>query len=320
MPAGTPGPIDLEAALKGQSAALPAKDAVYRLARSGVAGANERLSGLVREGATVAIRRRAALGLSLVVDARAALLEALSVDEPSVLAAVMLSLARVGTFEDLKAIRTPATRMSGHDAEQARFAELLLAHRLGLGLDVVPPIPTPPASQVPVRTQAITPGSPQEAVQAWSRFVPNASLGFEPDSRRCAMIRCGRRSILVVPSIELAQEVGRLLKNRALVGATAAFEREAASWHHDLWIFSTPAASGGVELQAWTQGGRACYTGPGRVAGEDLTFELVTAARSRLALAHVSGRLTKDSLAIDGIVGDRDPSDSRAPALRPRPE
>ena len=320
MPAPTPGPIDLEAALKGQSPALPAKDAVYRLARSGAPGAIERLRGLVREGATVAIRRRAALGLSLVVDGRAALVEAVDVDEPSVLAAVLLSLARVATREDVTAIRTAAARLSGHDEEQGRFAELLLAHRFGIGLDVVPPIPTPPASQVPVRTRAITPGSSQEAAHAWSRFVPNANLGFEPDSRRCAVIHCGRRSILMVPSIELAHEAGRrLLENRALVGATAAYEREAGSWHHDLWILSTPAP-GGVELQAWTQGGRACYTGPGRVAGEDLAFELATTARSRLALARVSGRLTKDGLAIDGTVGDRDPSASRAAPLRPRPE
>jgi len=318
MPGRTP--IDLEAALKGQSPALAAKDAVYRLARSAVAGGKERLSGLVREGETVAIRRRAALGLSLVVDARTALLESLDVHEPSVLAHVLLSLARVGAAEDLKAMRTAATRLSGHDSVQARFAELLLAHRLGLGVDVVPPIPTPPASGIPVRMKAVTLGSPQEVARSWSRFVPNASLGFEPDPRRCSMIHCARRSILVIPSIHLSKEDSRrLLEYRALIGATGTYERETASWHHDLWILSTPA-SGEVELQAWTQGGRACYAGPGHVAGEEIAFEMRTADSSRLALADVRGRFAKHGLTISGTVGDRDASDSHAPALRRRPE
>jgi hypothetical protein len=134
------------------------------------------------------------------------------------------------------------------------------------------------------------------------------------------MIHCARRSILVIPSIQLSKEDGRgLLKDRALVGATATYELETASWHHDLWILSTPA-SGEVELQAWTQGGRACYTGPGHVAGEEIAFELGTADSSRLALAHVRGRFAKHGFTIGGTVGDRDASDSHAPALRRRPE
>jgi len=315
-----PGPFELERALQGQSPALAAKDAVHKLARSGMADAKERLARLVRDEGPVDTRRRAALGLSLIANARTALLELLDVGEPSILAAVLLSLARVGTAEDAATIRTLARRLTGPLAEQGRFAELLLAHRLGLGLDIVPPIQTPPEREVPVRTSAITSGQPQEAMTAWTRFVANAHLGFEPDKRRCMLIHCARRSILLIPSLELANQIGqRLLAARMIVGATAAYEREAAAWHHDLWILSTPA-SGGVELQAWTQGGLACYTGSGRVTGEQLAFEVRTTASTRLALARISGRLTKDSLTIEGTVGDRAPSDSPAPVLRRRPE
>ena len=133
-------PADLEQGFKGLSPVVAPKDAVYRLARSGAAGTKERLSGLVRVGASAAIRRRAALGLSLVIDARTTVLNLVDVDEASVLAHVLLSLSRVGTAEDLETMRAAAARLSGHDAEQARFAQLLLAHRLGLGLNVVPPI------------------------------------------------------------------------------------------------------------------------------------------------------------------------------------
>jgi hypothetical protein len=311
-------PADLEKALKGESPALTTKDAVYRLARSAAPGTKERLSRLVRERGSPAIGRRAALGLSLVIDARTALRGLLGVAEPSVLAHVLLSLARVGTAEVLNNIRVVATRLSGHDAEQAHFAELLLAHRLGLGLDVVLPVSTPPVSQVPDRTKAVTLGNPQETTSAWNRFAPNASLGFEPDSQRCAMIHCARRMILFIPAIELVKEDGRhLLRSRTIVGATAANDRETGSWYHDLWILSTPV-SGGVELQAWTQGGRACYTGKGRVGRGDLSFELQTAESSGLALARVRGRFGRDGLAIDGTVGDRDPSDSRTPTFRLR--
>lgn len=319
MPARTPGPVDLEAALQGRSPTLAAEDAVYPLARAAGAGAKERLARLLREKATPAIRRRAALALSLLADGKAALLDSLDTDEPSVLAAVLLSLARIGTADDLKAIRAAATRLSGHPAQQARFAELLLAHRLGLGLDVVPPIPTPPASQVPVHATAVTMGSPEEAARAWTRFMPNASLGFDPDIQQCSMIHCARRSVLVIPSTALREGAQRLLKERMLVGATAAFERETASWHHDLWILSTPAADG-TELQAWTQGGRPSYAGSGRVTGGDAAFEFRTADTSRLALVHVSGRLTKAGIAIEGTVGSRDPADSRAPVSRLRAE
>jgi hypothetical protein len=319
MPSDRPGDSNLQAALEGHVPALAAKDAVYVLARSQGAAARDQLRELVRQHAAVAVRRRAALGLSLVVDARAALLELVDVDEPSVLAAVLLSLARVGTAEDVKTIRTAARRLGSPAAEQARFAELLLAHRLRLGPGVVPPVRTPAASQVPVNAHAVTPGSPQEAVAAWSRFVPHASLGFEPDSRRCAVIHCARRNILIIPSTELTtQGRERLLEERMLLAATAAYERENGTWHHDLWIFSTPTATG-VELQAWTQGGRACYTGPGRVVEQDLAFELFTTASSHLALAHLRGRLTKDSIAVEGTVGDRDPSDARAPESRRPP-
>jgi hypothetical protein len=313
-------PIELERALQGQSPDLAAKDAVYQLARSGTTGARERLVGIVRGDGTVPMRRRAALGLSLIDDARTALLQLVNVSEPSVLAAVLLSLARVGAAEDVRAIRTAASRLTGSLAEQGRFAELLLAHRLGLGLDVVPPIPTPPDTQEPLDAAAITMGEPQEAVNAWSRFVPNARLGFEPDPRRCVVIHCARRDVLLIPSIVLPNQLRRrLVEARAIVGASAAYEREAAVWHHDLWIFTTPT-SGGVELQAWTQGGLPCYTGPGRVTDDELVFELWTTAISHLALARISGRLRRDSLTIGGTVGDRPPTDARAPAARRRPE
>lgn len=318
MAGHTPEPIDIEAALRGQSAVLAAKDAVYRLVRSGAPDAGDRLRGLVREGATVAIRRRAALALSLVPEARLALLDALAVEEPAVLTAVLLSLARVGVAEDLTSMRTAAKRLSGREAEQARFAELLLAHRLHLGPEIVPAMPTPPARELPTRTKPVTSGSAEEIARALAGFVANAHLGFEPDRRRCALIHCARRDILVIPSMERAHgDLQRLLHDRALVGATAAYEREAASWFHDLWIFSTPS-KGGVDLQAWTQGGRACYTGPGRLEGDALVFELRTTESSGLALASVRGRFTSDGLEVEGTVGDRDPSDPRGPVLRRR--
>lgn len=105
-------------------------------------------------------------------------------------------------------------------------------------------------------------GSPEEAARAWSRFLPNASLGFEPDILRCSMIHCARRSVLVIPSTALREGVQPLLKQCMPVGATAAFERETAAWHHDLWILSTPARDG-MELWAWTQSGCPSYAGSG---------------------------------------------------------
>ena len=107
------------------------------------------------------------------------------------------------------------------------------------------------------------------------------------------------------------------LGRRAVIGATAAYEREPGTWFHDLWILSTPVASG-VELQAWTLGGRAAYVGSGRLENEVFTFTLSTTASSRLALVDVRGRLTADALAIDGAIGDRDPAESRTPVLRSR--
>lgn len=320
MAAPTPGPVEIERALQGQSAALDAKDAVHQLARSGFPGSTERLIQLVREEPAIATRRRAALGLSLMADARTALLNLVDVSEPTVLASVLLSLARVGSAEDVRAIRAAATRLNGASAEQARFAELLLAHRLGLSRDLVPPIPTPPEIKVPVRANGIVQGVAQEAAIAWSRFVPSAHLGFEPDPRRCAVLHCEQRNILLIPSIELATGIGaRLRRAPVVVGATASYEREAGYWLHDLWILSAPTPDG-VELQAWTQGGLACYTGPGRVSDDAVAFELRTTASSRLALADVRGRLTQDSLEIAGTVGDRPASDARAPELRPRPQ
>ena len=218
-------PVDLETALQGLSPALAAKDSVYRLARSGLPDTKERLRALAREGASTSIRRRAALSLSLAVDARPALLELVTVAETAVLPYVLLSLSRVGTVEDLKAIRAAAVRLSSHAAEQARFAELLLAHRLAIGVDVVSPVSTPPASQFPAGSTAITLGSAQEAMRAWSRFVLNASLGFEPDPRRCSLIYCARRILLFIPSIQLAN-ARNLLTDRTIVGATETMARE----------------------------------------------------------------------------------------------
>jgi hypothetical protein len=319
MAAQEPPPIDLEAALQGRVPALPAKHAVYRLARSGAAGATERLAGLLRQPTAVQIRRRAALGLSLLPDARTTLLEAVSVDEPTVLAAVLLSLARVGVDADVDTIRSATARLTGRAAEQGRFAELLLAHRLGLGREIVPPIPTPVANEAPTRTSEVTSVSPQSAATAWERFVPNASLGFEPDPYRGVVIQCAGSSVLVLPSAESRGEgVRNLLVERRLIGATATYEREDGSWHHDLWIFSTPMGDA-VELQAWTQGGLACYVGPGRVVGNELAFELRTTAGSHLALVSLDGHLTSDSLTIHGSVGDRAPSDAQAPEPRQPP-
>jgi hypothetical protein len=320
MAAQDPRPLEIERALQGASSALAAKDAVYHLARSGLPGAKERLTQLIREEASVATRRRAALGLSLLADARAALLDVMDVTEPPVLSAVLLSLARVGIAEDVRAIQAAAKRLIGPSAEQARFAELLLAHRLGLSPEVVPPIATPAASESPLRAKQIAPGNAQEAARAWSRFVPNAHLGFEPDPRRCATLHCAQRHILIIPSMALTTEMDATLRQaRMVVGATASYEREAAVWHHDLWIFSTPTADG-VELQAWTQGGLASYTGTGRATGDVLAFELRTTAASHLALIEVRGRLSAESLDVEGVTGDRPPSDAGAPVPRSRPQ
>jgi hypothetical protein len=321
MPLRILRPIDLDAALRGESETLDAKDAVYSLARSAQPGAKERLSGLIHEGQTMPIRRRAALGLSLVPEARGALREAVAtVEAPKVLAGVLLSLARVGLAEDLPVIRAAAARLSGHDADEAHFAVLLLAHRLRLGLDVVPPVRTPVAREVPAKTKAIVPGTAEEAVRAWRRFIPNARLGFEPDPGRCVVLHCARRDMLFIPSVELTPDVGlRLLKERMVLGATAAYERETGTWHHDLWILSTPSPEG-AELQAWTQGGRPIYAGPANVTGGAVMFELRATVTSRVALAHVRGRLTNEELTVGGIVGNRGPSDARTIALRPRPQ
>ena len=235
MAGPTPDPIDLDAALRGQSPALAAKDAVYRLARAASPEAAGRLEALVREGQTLPIRQRAALGLSLASDARAALLPLLAVDEPRVLAAVLLSLARVGVADDLPAMRAAASRLAEPDAAQARFAELLIAHRLGLGLDVVRPVPTPAAAKPQGRTQAISTGAAQERTTAVARVVLNASLGFEPDMARAEPVQCGRRRLLIMPATGMTGGAIRtFLAARAVIGATAAYEREPGAWYHDL--------------------------------------------------------------------------------------
>ena len=319
MPPAISGPVSLDRAISGQYSDFAPKDAVYQLARSGMAGAEERLVALAREEGPPEIRRRAALALTLMTNARSALLPLLEVRQPSVLAAVLLALARVAEAEDVKAMRGAAGRLSGHEAEQARFAELLLAHRLGLGPDVVPPIVVEPENQVPRNTRSIVAGNREEAEKAWSRFTPHANLGFEPDGRRSALIHCANRDILFIPSIEFSGANGsHVLAVRMIAGAAASYEREAGLWRHDLWILSGPTRTG-IELQVWTLGGRACYTGQARIDGEEVAFELVTGAASSLAIAHVRGRLTEHSLTIEGVVGDRPASYARQAVPRRRP-
>ena len=111
----------------------------------------------------------------------------------------------------------------------------------------------------------------------------------------------------------------RLRQSRMVAGATASYEREAGLWRHDLWILSTPSSQG-VELQAWTLGGKLAYAGAGRIAGEELTFVLRTVTSSGLALAEITGRLTTDSLIVEGTIGDRAASEARTPSPRQRPQ
>ncbi len=313
MPTPISGPISLDRALSGENATFAPKDGVYQLARSGLADAQARLVALAREEGPLDIRRRATFALSTMADARSVLLRLVDVGEPAVLAAVLLALARVGKAEDVKVIRRAAGRLSGHEAEQAQFSELLLAHRVGLGPEVVPPIAIQPERQKPSDARALSAGSPEEARQACDRFVAQAHLGFEPDVQRSALIHCVHNDILFIPATDLHGGKGeRVLATRMIAGSTASYEREAGVWRQDLWVFSAPR-SAGIELQVWTVGGRACYTGHARVDGEDVTFELVTGAGSSLAIAHVRGRITEDSVVIDGVVGDRPATDARQP-------
>ena len=128
-------------------------------------------------------------------------------------------------------------------------------------------------------------------------MVLNASLGFEPDMARAEPVQCGRRRLLVMPATGMTGGAIRtFLAARAVVGATAAYEREPGAWYHDLWILSTPAADG-VVLQAWTQGGRAVYAGTGRIENDAFTFELSATAESRVALVDVRGRLSIGAIA-----------------------
>jgi len=319
MPTSISGPISLDRALDGQYSEFAPKDAVYQLARSGMAGAETRLVALAREQGPLPIRRRAALALSLMANPRHALLPLLDVREPAVLAAVLLALARVAQPEDLEPMRRAAGRLSGHEAEQSRFAVLLLAHRVGFGPEIVPTVVLQPERHLPTDTRSIDAGSRQEAEKAWSRFRPQAALGFEPAGLRSLLIKCPNSDILFIPAQDFHGENGsRAFKERMIAGATASYEREAGVWCHDLWILSIPTSTG-IDLQGWTLGGQACYVGQAQVDQGELAFELATAAGSSLAIARIRGRLTNESLTLEGVVGDRPKGYARHAVPRERP-
>jgi hypothetical protein len=317
MPTPTSGSFSLDRAVVGEYSNPSPKDGVYALARSGLPDAAEQLAMLVRDEGRLDLRRRAALALSKFDDAREVLLRLVEIREPAVLATVLLALARVGEVEDLDVIRRAASGLSGHAAEQAQFAQLLLAYRLGLDSAFVPPIVIRPEIKAPIDARPVSMGSPAKARNACLVFTSHAHLGFEPDLEQSVLIHCGHSDTLLIPSISL-RSAKRLSAARMVLGATASYEREAGVWRHDLWIFSAPA-NVGIELQAWTLGGRACYTGHGSVVDEVLTFELVTGASSPLAIARLHGQLSKESISIAGVVGDRPASDARRPTPLERP-
>ncbi|MBV6522463.1 MAG: hypothetical protein MNPFHGCM_02611 [Gemmatimonadaceae bacterium] len=220
------------------------------------------------------------------------LVDALDTADPRLRGTIARGLGRLGDERAFSALADVSRVMNGVPLAQVRFAQRLIAHRVGLEFSTDDPdpefIPFAPdeAEGVP-----FVPATRTEANECL-RSLALDPFGIELSERGYEM-RCGRARLMLLLDRALGEipDAQLLFRRRWLAGVVAC-KSDAGAYSVMLLLLTTPAGNDrGCTIAAWQPTGARSLVGDGWSDDAGLRFELRGIARCAGFAAHFSGRL-----------------------------
>jgi hypothetical protein len=319
----------------------PARGAAMRqLATSDFPNAHRDLERVLADDDELPLARHvAALTLARLATAGAAevLLTHIGITLPAVRLAIVNGLGRIGDAAALPALARLHDDADEAGARQARFASMLIVHRLGvvgdqsnvrvdaaivgrnaplgrfqigaLGDATVgkPGRPTHADSRDECGT-GLTP-VPANAADAelCLRSLAHAMRGVEWLERPMLRMQCGntRWLLAVNRAVSTADGVAGLGRRPMVVGVAARHDHRSGRYGATLAILSTPASTGTARIGVYALDGTAVSTGDARIDGDGAAFSVHPVAGPRPYAVTMEGRLSEDGLSFTRAVAVR---------------
>jgi hypothetical protein len=231
-----------------------------------------------------------------------------TIDQPTVLGALLRMVARIADASSLPALDRLAATASGPTARLARFAAALTAHRLNLpGHDV--PMPTEdrlvaPAAGVPVSPIQIR-LAPRAEIATAVASLAKEPLGIPISKAMAWRIHRGDLEWMLFVHEEFAgpQALTRLTSRKAVPFVLAIHQNEEGDHRPALFVLSQPSADKRtVNLLVHAADGGLSYAGAGIVEGGSVRFTIRTVSDANLAPLRVDGLFDGSALTITSAI------------------
>ena len=239
-----------------------------------------------------------------------ALLQALEDRTERVATAVATALGRVGTPDELEALRRLRTGDSGELLRaRATFAETLIIHRFGLtdpevAFSPAEVLPAPSSAGALVFTSARPgPARRDRVLKAIKRDLP----AFDVGKHDVYEVQCGPRLLEIAVDRDFGGLGGmdRLMSRPAAPAVVAMQNQEHDDFYPGLIALSAPDGKDGVTVRLSRLSGDAVYVADGSMKGNELELGVraVRAPGATPVAARV--RLTTSTIEISGTSGSR---------------
>lgn len=308
----------LKAAALGRDPSFPRGRAMAVLAEQ--PGGDTDLQAILEDEKQLSRFRSLAAMLLWRLGSRAAqdvLIRSAEVRDEQVLSSVLTALGRIGDQRALDAVKKAAGHASGTAAKQARFAALLLEHRLGIKSD----LPSPGSGPLEPRDESARPfevlrASPEETAIGL-RSLQREPFGIEYASR-AHQIRCGQNAWMLLLNREWVSDPRWLTERNALAGVLASRQEENRTYSVR-FVFLTSPAGKGVRGVGFTTLGDPAFAGEASLRESALEFTVSALSRPGAFAFRLDAVLQPDRLEVRKAVTGVFVANKRQPTPGIRP-
>jgi hypothetical protein len=224
------------------------------------------------------------------------LIRSTEVRNEQVLSSVLTALGRIGDQRALDAVKKAAGHASGSAAKQARFAALLIEHRLGIKSD----LPSPGSGPLEPRDESARPfevlrASPEETAIGL-RSLQREPFGIEYASI-AHQIKCGQNAWMLLFNREWVSDPQWLTKQNALAGVLASRQEENRTYSVR-FVFLTSPMGKGVRVVGFTTLGDPAFAGEASLRESALQFAVSALSRPGAFAFRLNAVLRPDRLDI----------------------
>ncbi len=207
------------------------------------------------------------------------LLRSAGTRDEQVLSAVSTALGRIGDERALEALRNAAGQATGTAVKQARFAAMLIEHRLGLVEGELPSneqAPLEPRGSSGRPFEVLRP-APDEAAVALRSLIQEP-FGIEYASRG-HQILCGRNVWMLLFNSQLTSDPRHLTARKALAGVLASRNQENRMYSVRFLILTFPNSGERVGMVGFTTLGDPAFAGDAAVRQSKVEFAVNALSR-----------------------------------------